>query len=364
MPQGTYRFGKYIKALDNLTLNAGLRWDRNSIWDRQGYGNNFNPRVVLVYNWRNKYIAKASYAEAFKTPTNFDLYSTVTNLRDVANNQLAVETVSNYEVSIRRFLDNKMLSSVEVQAYRSSYQNSIETRKVVVNGVSTTQFQSVGARQVLGIQATADYRINTNFGAFYLWGNYTNTGPTDESSVITDSNGDTIYVQSGGQAEDINDPTAVYKEIRIGDIASHQFNLGVNYFYKGINANIRANYVGTRLAGGGTNVYDNPFGNSFYPTLVFHGAASYTLEKYGVTVQVVANNFFNVVRKRTGEVDETGEAITALYYNTTYFSPGLRTADIDSFSGRLPQNPREFHVKIKFNFQANLRKKNLDEIVQ
>lgn len=345
--QATYKFGGIIPALDGLNLAAGIRWDNNKIWDRGGYKDNFSPRAVLVYS-KKRFVFKAIYAKAYKTPTNFDLYSTVAGSRDTSNAGLKPEYVTNTELSLRYFLDKQKLSSIEVLAYNANYKNALETRKVAFGGAGTqtSQFSSVGLRNILGIEVNADYRWNTSFGQFYFWGNYTYTNPVDDSDVITNSVGDTIYVQnSDGSITSSNDQyeDSLNTTIWIGDIAIDKFNIGVNYRYKGLNVNLRVNFVGQKDVGPYTNVFDNPLWREFVnPYFKWHTAISYNFPEQGLTIQGVMNNIFN----------------------KQIASPGLRTADIENFAARLPQNGREIHVKVKFDMGVNLRSKNRNEIIK
>jgi outer membrane receptor protein involved in Fe transport len=345
--QATYKFGGILPALDGLNLAAGIRWDNNRIWDRGGYQDNYSPRLVGVYS-KKRFVFKAIYAEAYKTPTNFDLYSTVAGSRDTSNADLKPEYVTNMELSVRYFLDKKKLSSIELLAYNANYRNALETRKVEFGdaGTQTSQFSSVGLRNIKGIEVNADYRSNTNFGQFYFWGNYSYTLPIDDSDIITNSAGDTIYVRNedgtitsaDGQYVD-----SVNTTISIGDISAHKFNIGFNYRYKGLNVNLRVNYLGPKGVGPYTNVFDNPLWQEFdNDHFKWHTAISYNFPEQGLTIQGVMNNIFN-------------KQISA---------PGLRTADIENFAARLPQNGREIHLKLKFDMGVNLRSKNRNEIIK
>ncbi len=338
--QGSYHFSPESR-FRNLNVVLGLRWDNNKIWDNEGYGSQLSPRIVLVY-CPNDYVFKGIFTRAFKTPTNFDLYSTVAGNRELANPELSPEFVNNLEISGRRFLDKAKLSSVEVLAYFSRYLNSIETRKVPYNNSTTIQFQSVGIREIFGVQATADYRLNANIGRFYFWGNYTYTLPGDVSNIITNASGDTIF-NRGEDTENKYGQVFNSTTIRIADIANHQINLGANFNYnQRFNFNLRMNLVGTRETGTGTTASDNPFADLFKPYAIFHASASYAIPKYGLTFQMVMNNFLD----------------------KQYYSPGLRTADNLQFSGRLPQNGRAIHIKAKFDFGYQFKQNDLDAVVK
>lgn len=320
---GIYTQARYQKG--ELTLTGGLRYDYNKLLDTvgyanssTGYGSQFNPRLAVVYH-PGEYVFKAIFATAFKDATNFDRYSTVSNQRDLPNPNLQPERVFNYEVSARRFLDKERRSSVEVLGYFADYTNVIASKSVPFNGSTTNQFQNSGLREVYGVQVWANYNYNnTPIGNFSFYGNYTFTHPNDiadEGDVLRDTDGDTLVLN--GEA---------LTRARVGDIARHQFNFGVNYQpTQKWNINLRGNYVGERETGEGTTVTGNL--DEFPAYVVFNGAVSYLLPKQGLTMQIVANNILN----------------------TQYYSPGLRDADNFRFSSSLPQNRFNLHLRVRWN---------------
>ena len=310
--------------IKDITFTGGLRYDYNSLLDTTGYGNNasgygnqFNPRLAIVYH-PGKYVFKAIFATAFKDATNFDRYSTVIDQRDLANPALNPERVFNYEISARRFLDKNRRSSIEVLGYFADYTSVIVAKKVNYNTSITTQFQNSGFRQVFGIQGWVNYHHLSPIGKFYFYANYTFTNPQDlakNGNVLTDSYGDTLI--ANGQTVD---------QIRVGDIAKHQVNFGVNYQPTDAwNINLRGNFVGNRPTGEGTTITANQ--DDFPAYVVFNSAVSYTFKKYGLTIQGVVNNVLN----------------------ENYYSPGLRVADNYHFSSSLPQKRRNIHLRIRLN---------------
>ncbi|MGB0861567.1 MAG: TonB-dependent receptor plug domain-containing protein [Saprospiraceae bacterium] len=320
---GIYSQIRYQK--NELTFTGGFRIDYNKLLDTVGYANSstgygiqFNPRLAIVYH-PGQYVFKAIYATAFKDATNFDRYSTVSGQRDLANPSLTPERVFNYEVSARRFLDKQRRSSIEVLGYFADYTSVIATKSVLYNNSTTTQFQNSGLREVYGVQIWANYNYNnTPIGDFHFYGNYTFTQPND----IADK--DDILRDAYGNPLVFNNDTLT--KARVGDIAKHQFNFGVNYQpNKNWNINLRGNYVGERQTGEGTTVTGNL--DKFPAYIVLNGAVSYRLPKQGLTIQAVANNILN----------------------TRYYSPGLRDADNFRFSSSLPQNRLNLHLRVRWN---------------
>jgi iron complex outermembrane receptor protein len=92
-------FGSYLqymlhtKFLRSTNLTFGTRYDYNDV-----YGTTVNPRIALI-NQVNKYMAiKLLYGNAFRAPTNFELY-TAAGVR-IANPDLKPEKINTYEANI------------------------------------------------------------------------------------------------------------------------------------------------------------------------------------------------------------------------------------------------------------------------
>ena len=157
----------------------------------------------------------------------------------------------------------------------------------IADGTTTTQNQAIGRLSIRGVQATATWR----YGANSVYGNYTythprNVEPTDsEGNLLTDAQGNPL-------------------EIRIGDIASHQLNLGVNArFLDRLNLNVRLNHVGARQTGRHTTVDANPL-DEIDAYTVLNGTFGVENVLPGVSVQLIVNNILD----------------------NAYFHPGARSA--------------------------------------
>ena len=312
IPGGNHFFsrdlGLYSQAtyqlLPKLKTTLGLRYDFNRIRKTGGYGQTINPRVALVY-LPGDYIFKAIYSEAFKDATSWDRYSTVSGQRELSNPDLEPEKVQNIELSARRFFGKKI--SVEAVAYYAFYSQAIVSEQVsLADGSTTSQFQSKGKREVFGIQMMGEY-THRNWN---LYANYTFTSPHSVGDSLDDGKGNTV------------------KRLRIGDIADHQINLGVNYRYrKNLNLNLRMNYVSERSTGPGTSVTTNSTPNVFEAYAILNGTVSYHIKNTGIRLYLTVNNILD----------------------KEYFSPGLRGADGQRFSSKLPQNERNIHLKVRFS---------------
>jgi len=86
-----------FEILDNLILNAGVRYDRYS-----SFGGTLNPRAALVYNPFTKTILKFLYGEAFRAPTAYELFYDDPDLR--ANPDLDPETIRTFEIVAEQYL--------------------------------------------------------------------------------------------------------------------------------------------------------------------------------------------------------------------------------------------------------------------
>lgn len=326
--QYSQKMGQISKKLKELSFTSGIRWDFNEVHGEQRIAPLPTFRGVVIFHPKD-YVFKLLYSSAFKTPTNQDFYSTVPGVRDVTNPNLKAENVHNFELSGRKFLDKYKTSSVQITGFHSRYSNAIETvtlQDTVINGIQNPKrLESLGKRLIQGIEATIDYKYKlNNIHKFYFYGNYSFIYP---QSIDVDKEEETKTL--------------------IGDMSRHKVNFGANYKYKRVfNANLRANFRSERITGdslsGNNTTVTNPYYDSFGPTLILHGAVTYHLTKYGISIQAVVNNILD----------------------TKYFAPGIRSADGVNFSARLPQNPRAFHLKVRFNMSYNTRHLQEDQLIE
>ena len=294
--QLTYQFKPKLK------FTLGNRFDYTNIAEGAVKYSKMNPRFAVFYQPKN-WIFKGMFATAFKAPTNFDRFSTVEDQREITNPNLQLEGVINYEISARRFIKKKFI--IEAVAYLADYKNILEVAdSVLADGTSTTYFVSKGRQRVTGGHVVATFKYDNLEGYF----NYTLTNP-----IFKDT-------------DNAGNPTGT--ELRVGDIATHQFNIGGNYKWNDFNFNLRANCVGKRQTGVGTTVSTNPYPDFFKPYAVFNGVVSYKVLNTGFKVDLIGNNIFN----------------------KEYFSPGVRAADDTLYSSRLPQKGRNLHVRVRYQF--------------
>lgn len=82
--------------LDELRVNAGLRWDEYST-----FGSTVNPRASLIYSPDERTTIKAIYGRAFRAPSSYES-DFAGGANQKANPDLDPETIETYELSVER----------------------------------------------------------------------------------------------------------------------------------------------------------------------------------------------------------------------------------------------------------------------
>jgi outer membrane receptor protein involved in Fe transport len=202
--------------------------------------------------------------------------------------------VKNIEFSAGRQLSENIFT--DVVAYNAKYSDVVGTAQVG----DKTQNQAIGALHIWGIQA----RNQISVGDYTFYGNYTYTKAVNTKS------------EEGSE------------DVRIGDIPKHSFNLGGNaLLYDKVNVNLRLNFVGDRETGENTTVDTNPY-DKIEGYTILNGALTYEEIYAGFSLQLVANNIFDA----------------------DYFHPGVRSADGFLYASRVPQQGRNFVLKLITEF--------------
>jgi len=287
---GTYLQTSY-KPLEFAKITLGGRFDYNKIRVFGGYGLQFNPRIALVLTPGN-FIIKTIYSEAMKDASNWTKFAT-NPTRLLPSPKLEPEKVKNTEISLGYRLADDLYT--ELIGYRSVYTGIVGTKLVPYNGGTTAQNFPIGSLEIRGVQAQLNYKYNN----YDVYANYTFTDPWN---------------------------TEKDTKIRIGDIASHHANFGINAVYlENLNINFRINYIGERKTGPGTTV---PANLSKFPSHIIANLAV-TYDNFlveGISLQGICNNLFD----------------------QKYFDPGVRSADGILYSSRTPQRERYFMLRILF----------------
>ena len=113
---GSRNIGVYsqldLGLLENLILNAGLRYDRYA-----SFGGTLNPRVGLIYNPWDKGTFKLLYGEAFRAPNDYEtVYESPGSAR--TNPDLKPESIRTTELVYEQYLRSNYRFSVSGYHYR------------------------------------------------------------------------------------------------------------------------------------------------------------------------------------------------------------------------------------------------------
>ena len=282
---------------DFLNIIAGSRIDNNKTRITGGYGTQINPKVAIIFTPMD-FIIKAIYSEAYMDASYWTKYGTTPG-RLLSNPTLQPEKVRNKEISFGWKVNNFLYA--EVVGYHANYDGAVGTSDVsFINDdgetIQTTQHQPIGKMTIQGIQS----RINFKYNNYSAYANYSFTSPYKIEEE---------------------------EKIRIGDIASHQVNVGVNVlFFRRLNINLRMNLVGAKPTGENTTISSNPL-NEIDAYYIFNGAVTYTIYKR-ISLQLSVNNILD----------------------REYYHPGVRSANGDYYASRMPQNERSFMGKLIFEF--------------
>lgn len=297
---GTYAQATY-KAKEWLNLTAGGRYDFNQIRSGGGYGSKFNYRLAAVA-FPGDFVFKMVVSTAIQNASNFVRFTTGPG-RALNNPSLPAEDVFNFDLSVGYRFNDRMYG--DVVYYRANYNNSAASVAVPFEGATTSQFQAVGSLKIQGVQANLNWVLSDRYKAY---ANYTFTDPKNNR---LESDG-----SLSGEFQ------------RVGDIASHQFNFGLNArYFDRLNVNLRFNYVGKRPTGTGTTIAANPLGD-FDSVYLLNGAISYNNIIEGLGLQLGVNNLLDF----------------------QYFDPGFRNSDGIGNISRMPQKGRNFMLKMTINF--------------
>ncbi len=250
-------YTQFIGNLDAFRLSLGLRYDKNSM-----YGSVITPRASLIYQpgthskaGDKTWTYKLLYGEAFQEPAPLQLWGGWSGRQ--ANTALRPEKARNLEGVIIYRGRNALH---ELSVYRAHYRDVIKE-----------EAENAGERSIHGLE----YRLKRGFDNFIprarpldLYFYYTHTRVV--SSVYYDH----------------DTGTWLEGEMGLGDIAPHQFNLGLNLPLGGYwNLNLRGQwnsrrelYLRNPLRG-----QDQDLGGYF----LLHGAFSYLHPDYDLTFKVL-----------------------------------------------------------------------------
>lgn len=99
-----FYFQDEFSLLDNLILNAGVRYDHYST-----FGGTVNPRLALIYNLKNTSI-KLLYGEAFRAPSVYEGFYKGTGFEP--NDNLEPENITTYELVVEHYFNKYLRGSI------------------------------------------------------------------------------------------------------------------------------------------------------------------------------------------------------------------------------------------------------------
>jgi outer membrane receptor for ferrienterochelin and colicins len=115
--QGYYLQDEY-HIMDNLILNAGLRFDHYD-----NFGGTTNPRAALIWKPQNSSVLRLSYGEAFRAPNAYEQYYN-DQLSIKGNTNLKPEKIRTLELGWDQFFGNNLKTTAT--AFYSRIDNVLE----------------------------------------------------------------------------------------------------------------------------------------------------------------------------------------------------------------------------------------------
>ena len=142
--QGYYLQDEY-HILDNLILNAGLRFDHYD-----SFGGTTNPRAALIWKPQNSTVLRLSYGEAFRAPNAFEQYYGDGSSQK-GNQNLKPEKVRTGELNWDQFIGNNLKTTATI--YYSRIADLLEQSNDPVDGQAVFTNQSPLESKGLELQA-------------------------------------------------------------------------------------------------------------------------------------------------------------------------------------------------------------------
>jgi outer membrane receptor for ferrienterochelin and colicins len=335
----TPTIGKWGSA---FKMDLGLRYDSNQVRENErvpirtlesptpsivevdDFGDFWSPRIAgavsigkrdaqgsLTHPW----IFKGIFSQASQQPSNYQRFAAEPYVRELPSPFLGREKARNFEFSVGA--DPYDWLRIEGSTYRVEYSDVLQTALVVdpcCTPARSGQFKSLGAFTVRGVQSTATAQVRR----YSVYGNYTYTQALN-SDRLTDIFGEELIFAG----------TAITKS-PIGDIARHKLNFGgTASFWGWLDTGVRVNVVGRRPTGVATTSRANFADVPSYA--VVNATVAYNEARHGLSFQLGLNNLFN----------------------TKYWDPGVRSAELYGFVGRIPQPGFNWFTRVLWDFNVD-----------
>ncbi|MCG6553071.1 MAG: TonB-dependent receptor [Candidatus Magnetominusculus sp. LBB02] len=136
-----------LKILNNLILNAGLRYDYYST-----FGGTLNPRMAMIYNPIDSTTIKLLYGRAFRAPTTYELYYNDGGVTQKTNPDLRPELIETYELILGQSLGLGYL--LEASLFYNDIKNLITLETDPTDGLLV--FRNQGNLTTKGIELQID----------------------------------------------------------------------------------------------------------------------------------------------------------------------------------------------------------------
>ena len=139
----TYQWALFIQddysITDELTLNAGVRYDFYSI-----FGDTINPRVGLIYTPWQSTTFKLLYGEAFRAPNQAELHNEVGTV--LPNPDLKPEKLDTLEFIVEHYFTRQLRA--ELNVFHTNITDNIRSAPVG----NQSKYQNIGDVESLGVE--------------------------------------------------------------------------------------------------------------------------------------------------------------------------------------------------------------------
>ena len=153
-----YSLGPFLqdewKALDNLRITGGIRYDRYQLVD--GLKEDLmSPRLGINWQpWTNTSL-RGSVGSGFRAATIIErfLETSIMNFKIKANPGLQAESSWAYEVGVRQYITQDW--NIDVALFDNEYWDLIEAHLDLIRG--QIQFRNITRARIMGVEATTNY---------------------------------------------------------------------------------------------------------------------------------------------------------------------------------------------------------------
>ena len=361
--QLSYRPTRSVKVV------AGWRMDNGRVDLNRGYGTVTTPRLAFVYS-PGPFVAKVTYAEAFKEPANLERFSTIPPIRNVAGTDLQPERVRNLEIAVGR---QTATYGIDLAAYRARYSNVIGvTESSAYEHLNTAEFHNFADRLAeewyftlcsyyeclaTALRAIPELEVRQR-AAEYLLNNDALSLSFDNRAALevvgAQINGTwrwkNVDVFGNYSFTDPRPKTGEEQLQRASDIARHRGNVGTTAGSERLNVGLRFNLVSSRPrpdsstdSQHGVLAYLSSQGNRQRLDEPVVGGTAAPSRIRGYTLAHLTATFAPLRGLAV-------QAVVENVFNASYVHPGVQAADDVRFAASIPQPGRAVFVQLVTRF--------------